>query len=1099
MIATIRLSSNRLGSFPALTWGLCATAVAIAAAMGWHVLRGGSVRGLSAERTNLLAILGPIRPIEGRLAGLAYSAQHGAAVPIPSRAYAAARQLVARAAGEPSAPLRLGDLAFIDLLSGRLAAAVRHLEEASRRAPHDTLLLSDLGAAYLARGSARHEPDDFELALGVLEKAVASGPQSLEAPFNRALALEKFHLVAQARRTWQEYIRLDPGSGWAREAERHLAALAEEPESVAWPRAEKDLLEAAEASDATRVAALVARWRRKARRLVEEDLLGRWAGAWRARRPSQALHTLTAARSLAGALQAVAGESLAADTLAAIERASQVRSAAALQSLVAGHAEVARGLALARQGRNDMALLAFKVGAERLEAAGSPFQGFALLHAAQALHYLGRDLDALGELEPLRQRVDSRRHPTLAASVLWVMGLAHLKLAHFASSLAFYRQALALFERSDERESMAALHFLLGESLRLQGEVPEAWRHRWQALALTRGLDLSPWYHNTLFDAAEAALGQGEPTVALVFHAEMVEQAKRTRDPIDIVESLLRRCHAFMALGEREAATRDLHAAEVWCARVPDEALRRFLTADLAMISGEVLVGVDPRAAARKFGVAIARHAASGARIRLPELYREQALAYWTSGDAGAAQASLLAGIAESEIAGGEIAGRQLSVAYFDHVRLLYDDMVRLLLDVRHRPEEAFGYVERSRARVLRTDFAAASAAAGRSTSVGASSSSALPPVPDLLRRHLPEGVGLLAFTVLPDRLVAWCLTAESADFAQLGSAAELAARVHALREKLPAGHWDTAGASRAADLYRLLIEPFRSQLGGKRTLVVVPDRELFRVPFASLVDPATGQFIIEDRTLVYAPSVTLFLAASERAAALERTARRPTRALAIGDPAFDAALFPDLPRLKKAEAEAREVAALYPGAELLVGRRATRTAVLRGFQRASVVHLAAHSHVDADSPLLSGFVLAPEGGAPRGADTGLLEAAELYRLRTLPVRLVVLGSCNSADGQLTASEGATSLVRPFLASGVPTVVGSLWPVDDEAGEQLMVALHRHLRRGEDAAHALRAAQLSLLASSDPRLRNPALWAGFEATGAILPAAPPQGGNHGPQ
>ena len=103
---------------------------------------------------------------------------------------------------------------------------------------------------------------------------------------------------------------------------------------------------------------------------------------------------------------------------------------------------------------------------------------------------------------------------------------------------------------------------------------------------------------------------------------------------------------------------------------------------------------------------------------------------------------------------------------------------------------------------------------------------------------------------------------------------------------------------------------------------------------------------------------------------------RAPT-VLVVGNPAFDAQVMA-LPRLPGAEAEANRVAELYTGAHLLVGRQATKRALLQYAKGSNVVHFAGHGVVRPDAPLLSHLVLAPdEGGA-----SGVITAQELFDIR---------------------------------------------------------------------------------------------------------------------
>ncbi len=1047
-----------------------------------------------AERSLLTGAGLPARPIEARLSGMPFSppllSPVQAALPDP-RQLARLERALRRSPEDSSA---LDALAVLDLCVGRQDEAISRLERAAARVPGRGDLLSDLAAAYLARGDTRLSPQDLVRALALLEQALQADPGLLATRFNRALAMEKLCLVAQARGAWREYLHAESSGGWAREARAHLERLADVPESEAWPGVRRELLAAADLADSRRIVSLAAAWRRQSRRLVEEELLGQWAHAWVAGQSAEAAIALARARGIGAALRSLTGDGLAIDAVGVVDRELRQGDKGGIGKLATGHAAVAEGLVLAGEGRDGDARSAFRRGAALLAVARSPFAGFAEFKEALATQYQGRYLEALEELAGLERRTDLRRFPTLAAGISWIGGLAHLKLAHYARALELYRRALARFSPTGERESLAALHSLLGECLRLQGGGAAAWDDRWKALALSHDLDLSPWYHNALFDAAEAALDEHEPRLALVFHGEMIERAKRTRDPVDVVESLVRRSRDHVALGDRESAGRDLQAAAAWSVQLPDGARRRSLQADIAAMWGEALIPVDARTASRKLGEAISFFTALGAALRLPELYRAQAVAYGVAGERDRAEESLARGIAEVERAGGTIADLQLGIDYFEQVRSLYAEMIQIQIEVRGVPDQGFAYLERYRAAVLRAGIAgkaAESAAAGAGWATSGSMGA------EAVRRRLPENAALLAYAVLPGKVVAWCLTARGVSFAVLGTTGDLVSRIAAFRDKLREPRWDADGARRAGDLYRLLLGPFRIRLAAGAPVVIVPDGELSQIPFAALIDPASGRYLIEDYTVGYALSATRLVASVGNGCAPALSGGRPASALAVGDPAFDGALFPDLARLPAAAVEAREVAALYPRADLLVGGRATRSAFLRGLQGVDVVHVASHAVVDLRAPARSGFVLAPEGGQASGGDTGFLSAAELSRVRRLAARVVVLGSCSTADTGPADKGLVSGLVRPFLAAGAPVVIGSLWPVPDEAGRRLLVAVHRRLSRGEGAADALRAAQLLLVADPDPNLNHPASWAGFQATGAILPPAARCGGNHG--
>ncbi len=141
------------------------------------------------------------------------------------------------------------------------------------------------------------------------------------------------------------------------------------------------------------------------------------------------------------------------------------------------------------------------------------------------------------------------------------------------------------------------------------------------------------------------------------------------------------------------------------------------------------------------------------------------------------------------------------------------------------------------------------------------------------------------------------------------------------------------------------------------------------------------------------------------------------------------------------------------------------------------LLHFAAHSSVDDQSPWRSVIHLNPEGSG----DGGLRLRASQITGMDLRARLAVLSSCESAGGRILSGEGVQGLGSAFLSAGVPAVLASLWPVDDAATTRLMKHFYDALARGETAAAALRTAQREL--RSDPRSEHPFFWAGFVLLG----------------
>ena len=130
-----------------------------------------------------------------------------------------------------------------------------------------------------------------------------------------------------------------------------------------------------------------------------------------------------------------------------------------------------------------------------------------------------------------------------------------------------------------------------------------------------------------------------------------------------------------------------------------------------------------------------------------------------------------------------------------------------------------------------------------------------------------------------------------------------------------------------AATLYDALIRPIQNELRGFPTLLIVPDKLLYKVPFSALFDQETGRYLVEDHASAISPSLALLGEALDHPHAFRE--RLAGRALVVGNPAFDRTRLSNLPDLPGAEAEAEKIAKILPDSLLLTGKNATRKAFL--------------------------------------------------------------------------------------------------------------------------------------------------------------------------
>ena len=98
------------------------------------------------------------------------------------------------------------------------------------------------------------------------------------------------------------------------------------------------------------------------------------------------------------------------------------------------------------------------------------------------------------------------------------------------------------------------------------------------------------------------------------------------------------------------------------------------------------------------------------------------------------------------------------------------------------------------------------------------------------------------------------------------------------------------------------------------------------------------------------------------------------------------------------------------------------------------VLHFATHAELSKDDPLSSAVLLAKGGG-----EDGRLEVREIFGM-DLTASLVVLSACETGLGALSGGDELVGLTRAFIYAGSPSVVASLWKVDDASTAQLMAA-----------------------------------------------------------
>lgn len=283
--------------------------------------------------------------------------------------------------------------------------------------------------------------------------------------------------------------------------------------------------------------------------------------------------------------------------------------------------------------------------------------------------------------------------------------------------------------------------------------------------------------------------------------------------------------------------------------------------------------------------------------------------------------------------------------------------------------------------------------------------------------------------------------------------------------------------------LYDILFKPIRKFLHQGDLLYIIPDNELYYIPFASLKSKH-GKYIIEEFDLAYAPSSSILKICYSRNK--NKIAPQEDKILLIGNPNIPENIladFPILKPLKEAENEVREISKIFPHSLLLVGAEASEKKIRGEIENFEIIHFATHSLVDERMPMFSSIVLNASQERPdkltiENPDDGLLMLLEIFNLNLSKSKLITLSSCETGLGKLLNGEGVVGLSRAFIYAGSPSILASLWKVKDNPTSLLLQEFYSNIKNNSiSKARALKNAQLQLI--NNDKYRHPFFWSSF--------------------
>ncbi len=294
--------------------------------------------------------------------------------------------------------------------------------------------------------------------------------------------------------------------------------------------------------------------------------------------------------------------------------------------------------------------------------------------------------------------------------------------------------------------------------------------------------------------------------------------------------------------------------------------------------------------------------------------------------------------------------------------------------------------------------------------------------------------------------------------------------------------------------IYQALFSEFDERIEGKK-LIIIPDGRLGYLSFESLVSSLPDMQSINYRNLDYLikkypisysySSTLLFKNSIEKSRGNEVLAFAPSYAYSEDQNEEQSALRQMTNRLKplvNAQEEVSNVINVFHG-NIFKNESATESNFKINSKDYDVLHLAMHTIIDDEDPMYSKMVFSMGNDS---ANDGYLNTFEIYNLN-LKAQLAVLSACNTGSGKIRNGEGIMSLARGFIYAGVPSIVMTLWEVDDKSGADIMTNFYSYLKDGQAKDQALQNAKLEYLSTASQLRAHPYFWSAYVNVGNSKP------------
>lgn len=289
--------------------------------------------------------------------------------------------------------------------------------------------------------------------------------------------------------------------------------------------------------------------------------------------------------------------------------------------------------------------------------------------------------------------------------------------------------------------------------------------------------------------------------------------------------------------------------------------------------------------------------------------------------------------------------------------------------------------------------------------------------------------------------------------------------------------------------LYTDLVNPFAAFLSKEDRFIIITDGLLQQLPFEALIQKKYNiqdqvnykalDYLVKHFSFQYFFSLKSYLYPDvERGRDIDQIL-----AFSYSDDrtqqviAHQRTLLSGLAELPFSQKEIAGIKSIYDHSDLYCfeGLDASKDNFLLHIHNSDIIHLALHAEASGASPYKNKIIFRTGNGIE---EDNALYAHEIFEIQT-DAALVVLSACQTGIGKRYKGEGIYSLGRSFFSRGVPSIVMSLWSIDDRSSAEIMTQFHKGLDKGVQIDQSLQGAKRKYIDQSDELLAHPYFWAAF--------------------